>query len=84
AAVAQLPPARFATGSAVGTCARQIGAVLGIALLLSGLSAAGSSFDAFRTGWLLMAAGGVATAVCGAVVGAVRARPVPVLQEDPR
>ncbi|GAA3222951.1 hypothetical protein GCM10017691_09530 [Pseudonocardia petroleophila] len=78
AAVSELPPTRFATGSAVGTCARQIGAVLGIALLLSGLAAAGSSFDAFRTGWLLMAAGGVATVACGLVVGAVRARPVPV------
>jgi NTE family protein len=78
AAVSEVPPARFATAGAVGTCARQIGAVLGIALLLSGLAAAGSSFDAFRTGWLLMAAGGVATALCGVVVGAVRARrPVP-------
>ena len=73
AAVAQLPASRFATGAAVGTCARQIGAVFGVALLLSGLAAAGSSFEAFGTGWVLMAAGGVATAACGLVVGAVRA-----------
>ncbi|WP_300007963.1 DHA2 family efflux MFS transporter permease subunit [Pseudonocardia sp.] len=78
AAVAELPPTRFATGSAVGTCARQIGAVLGIALLLSGLSAAGSTPESFRTGWLLMAFGGVATVACGVVVGAARARPTPV------
>jgi EmrB/QacA subfamily drug resistance transporter len=70
AAVSELPPARFATGSAVGTCARQIGAVLGIALLLSGLAATGSAPSAFPVAWALMAAGGVATALCGAVVGA--------------
>lgn len=77
AAVSQLPPARLATGSAVGTCARQIGAVLGVALLLSGLEAVGSAPAAFHTAWALMAAGGAATALCGAVVGA-RPRPVPL------
>jgi hypothetical protein len=71
AAVAQLPPGRFATGSAVGTCARQIGAVFGIAVLLSGLDAGGPG--AFRTAWFVMVAAAVATAVCGVVVGAVRA-----------
>ncbi|MCX6463417.1 MAG: MFS transporter [Pseudonocardiales bacterium] len=76
AAVSELPPTRFATGSAVGTCARQIGAVLGIALLLSGLAAAGPAPAAFHAAWALMAAGGVATALCGAAVGA-RSRPVP-------
>ena len=35
AAVAGLPPARFATGSAVLACVRQIGAVLGIAVLVA-------------------------------------------------
>lgn len=70
AAVSELPPTRFATGSAVGTCARQIGAVLGIALLLSGLAAAGSAPGAFSVAWALMAAGGVATALCGVAVGA--------------
>lgn len=74
ASVAQLPPARFATGSAVGNCARQIGAVLGIAILLSGLGAAGETSAAFRTAWALMALGGVGAAVCGLVVGSVRAR----------
>ncbi|OLT12073.1 hypothetical protein BJF78_25080 [Pseudonocardia sp. CNS-139] len=73
AQVAQLPAHRYATGSAVGTCARQIGAVLGIALLLSGLAAAGSSAGAFHLAWLVMAAGGVAAAVAGLVIGPVRA-----------
>jgi EmrB/QacA subfamily drug resistance transporter len=76
AAVAQLPPTRFATGIAVGTCARQIGAVLGIAVLLSGLAAAGSTPEAFATGYLLMAAGGLLTAACGVAVGAARASSV--------
>ena len=83
AAVAQLPPARFATGSAVGTCARQIGAVLGISVLLAGLAAAGADLDAFRVGWAAMAAGGLATALCGVVVGPVRAAPMPVPTPDP-
>ena len=40
AAVAELPPARFATGSAVLACVRQVGAVLGIAALVALLDAA--------------------------------------------
>ena len=35
AAVAGLPPARFATGSAISACFRQLGAVLGISVLIA-------------------------------------------------
>ena len=35
AAVAELPPSRFATGSAISATSRQIGAVLGIAILVA-------------------------------------------------
>ena len=35
AAVAELPPSRFATGSAISATSRQIGAVLGIAVLVA-------------------------------------------------
>ncbi len=66
AAVAALPPNRYATGSAVGTCARQIGAVFGISALLSGL-AAGAHFS---TAWTLMVIAACATAVAGFAVGA--------------
>jgi hypothetical protein len=77
--VAALPPNRYATGSAVGTCARQIGAVLGISALLSGLAA---GVD-FHTAWTLMAIAACATAVVGYTVGFVRAasparEPIPV------
>lgn len=84
AAVAELPPARFATGSAVGTCARQIGAVLGIALLLSGLAAAGATPEAFRVGWFLMAGGGLVTIACGVLIGpASPVRAVPAVPAAP-
>ena len=74
ATVAALPPNRYATGSAVGTCARQIGAVFGISALLSGLAAGGD----FRTAWVLMAVAALATAAVGGTVGRVRAAPTPV------
>ena len=74
ATVAALPPNRYATGSAVGTCARQIGAVFGISALLSGLAAGGD----FRTAWVLMALAALATAAVGGTVGRVRAAPAPV------
>ncbi len=69
AAVAALPPARYATGSAVGTCARQIGAVLGLAALLSGLAGGAD----FHTAWTLMAVAACVTALVGWTVGHVSA-----------
>ncbi|SEL78536.1 MFS transporter [Streptacidiphilus jiangxiensis] len=54
AAAASLPPTRFATGSAVTTMARQIGAVLGVAVTVSLLGTPGgpqTALDAFRRGW---------------------------------
>ena len=74
ATVAALPPNRYATGSAIGTCARQIGAVFGISALLSGLAAGGD----FHTAWVLMALAALATAAVGGTVGRVRAAPTPV------
>jgi MFS family permease len=74
ATVAALPPNRYATGSAIGTCARQIGAVFGISALLSGLAAGGD----FRTAWVLMTLAALATAAVGGTVGRVRAAPAPV------
>jgi EmrB/QacA subfamily drug resistance transporter len=75
AAVAQLPPERFATGSAVLSCLRQIGAVVGIAVLVAVLEAApaGDPLSGFTEAWTLMAVGGVTTAALALALGRVRA-----------
>jgi EmrB/QacA subfamily drug resistance transporter len=77
AAVAGLPPARFATGSAVLACLRQVGAVLGIAVLVALLEAASRTdpVGAFKDAWTLMAATAVVTGAIALVLGRVRARP---------
>src|SRR5215470_1725911 len=51
-----LPPARFATGTAVISMTRQIGMVLGVAVLTAifGTSTAGVSLSAVREGWALI------------------------------
>jgi hypothetical protein len=59
--VRELPPARFSTGSAINACARQLGAVLGISVLVALL--AGGGPDVFREAWWLMGATGAAAAL---------------------
>ena len=72
--MAGLPPERFATGSAGLACLRQVGAVLGIAVLVALLEAsAADPLGAFRDGWRLMAATGVVTAAIALALGRVRA-----------
>ena len=65
AAVAQLAPERFATGSAILGCLRQVGAVLGIAVLIALLEDATplDPVGPFATAWGLMA--GAAVLVAG-------------------
>jgi len=76
AAVAELPRQRFATGSAVTACLRQIGAVVGIAVLLAvvGDPTPGTALTSFHHAWWVMAATGAAAAACGVALGRVRAR----------
>jgi EmrB/QacA subfamily drug resistance transporter len=62
-AVAELPPTRFATGTAVVSCARQIGAVLGISSLIALLqTAAADPLPTFVQAWTWMAIAGGAAA----------------------
>ncbi len=76
AAVAELPRARFATGSAITACFRQLGAVLGIAVLLAiiGNPTATSALATFHNAWWVMAATGVVAAACGVALGRITAR----------
>jgi MFS family permease len=53
AAVSEMPPARFATGSAISSCFRQLGAVLGISVLIA-------VAPDFTLAYVLMAASGTA------------------------
>jgi NTE family protein len=70
AAVAKLPPARFATGSAISSCFRQLGAVLGISVLIAVLGSDGTDF---QRAYSLMALTGAAAGVIGLTLGDVRA-----------
>jgi Ca2+/Na+ antiporter len=76
AAVAELPRTRFATGSAIASCFRQIGAVLGISGLIAllGTSSSTSVLHAYHRAWTLMAVTGAVAALTALALGRVRAR----------
>ena len=70
AATGPLPPARFATGTAVLGMSRQLGSALGVAILVAiiGHPSPGGAVDAFRNGWTFMI---VASLVAGTALFAV-------------
>jgi EmrB/QacA subfamily drug resistance transporter len=74
AATGPLPPARFATGTAVLGMSRQLGSALGIAVLVAiiGTPAPGELLDAFRSGWTFIAASALAAGIVLLSVGPVR------------
>jgi EmrB/QacA subfamily drug resistance transporter len=76
AAVAELPPSRFATGSAISATSRQIGAVLGIAVLVAviGTPSPQDAMATFHTAWVLMAIPATAAGLIALALGRVRAR----------
>jgi len=76
AAVAELPPSRFATGSAISSTSRQIGAVLGIAVLVAilGTPRPEDAVSTFHTAWTLMALPTATAGVLAIGLGRVRAR----------
>lgn len=71
AATSGLPPARFATGSAIFTMGRQIGSVLGVAVFVAlvGSPSAVNAVDAFDKAWLFMAGAGLSSAFAATLVG---------------
>jgi EmrB/QacA subfamily drug resistance transporter len=78
AAVAELPRTRFATGSAISACFRQLGAVLGVAGLVAllGAPSSASELEPYDRAWALMALTGVLAGLIGLALGRVRARHV--------
>jgi EmrB/QacA subfamily drug resistance transporter len=72
-AVSAVPPQNFSTGSAVVTMARQVGTVLGVAVLVAILNTGHSAnpVRAFDNGWWFTAAAAVLTAIACLVMGAV-------------
>jgi MFS family permease len=77
AAMASLPPTRFATGSAILNMCRQIGSVLGVAVLVAIYdSAHGPGVLAnFQTQRLFLLVAAVLAGACALSMGAVRSAP---------
>jgi MFS family permease len=69
AGASSLPPERFATGAAVLTMGRQIGAALGVAVLVAVLGTATRNAADFHSAWLISVAGGLSAGVLLAAIG---------------
>ncbi|GAA1258243.1 MFS transporter [Kitasatospora nipponensis] len=77
AAAGALPPTRFATGSAVTTMGRQIGAVIGVAVVVSVLGtphSAQQALDAFRHAWIAVLAATALALVAAVLLAAAQRR----------
>jgi MFS family permease len=75
AAVSEVPAARFGTASAVNSMARQLGAVLGIAMLVAivGHPSPAGALAAFDAGWIYATCAALVAAVATLALGRVRA-----------
>lgn len=78
AVAASLPPARFATGSAIYGATRQFGIALGVTILVAvlGTPSAAEILGSFRTGWEVIAGIAGASAIAAAAIGRLRAAPI--------
>ncbi|HSV38979.1 MAG TPA: MFS transporter [Nocardioidaceae bacterium] len=73
AATASLPAAQAATGSGIISMARQVGLVLGVAILVSILDTGVADLDAVRWAWVFIAATALASSVAALTMGSERA-----------
>ncbi len=69
AGASSLAPERFATGAAILTMGRQIGAALGVAILVPVLGVSATSAADFHSAWIITVLGGLATAAALAAIG---------------
>ncbi len=77
AGVSSLAPERFATGAAILTMGRQIGAALGVAMLVAVLGTTTQSASDFHAAWMITVAGGLVTAAMLAAIGPPLRSPAP-------
>ena len=68
AGTSSLTPDRFATGAAVLTMGRQVGAALGVAILVAVLGANAVDVSSFHSAWMISAAGGLSAALTLALI----------------
>jgi EmrB/QacA subfamily drug resistance transporter len=85
AGTSSLAPERFATGAAVLTMGRQIGAALGVALLVAVLGTSTGSASDFHQAWLISVAGGLTAGLALLAIGspARKALTAPVTAVSP-
>ncbi len=69
AGASSLAPERFATGAAILTMGRQIGAALGVAILVAVLGTATRNAADFHAAWVITVSGGLATGLVLAAIG---------------
>ncbi|KAA0094129.1 DHA2 family efflux MFS transporter permease subunit [Mycolicibacterium sp. P1-18] len=83
-----LPGPRWGSGSSLINTARQVGSVLGIALIVTVIgthvASAPTPFVAIRSGWALLAAAGAASALVGVALIAVERRTSSAARRSPR
>src|SRR5271170_5982431 len=77
AGTSSLAPERFATGAAVLTMGRQIGAALGVALLVAVLGTSTGSASDFHSAWLISVIGGLSAGLALAALGRPAAKTAP-------
>jgi EmrB/QacA subfamily drug resistance transporter len=85
AGTSSLAPERFATGAAVLTMGRQIGAALGVALLVAVLGTSIGSASDFHEAWLISVAGGLTAGLALLAIGSPSHKPIttPVTAASP-